>query len=76
MKLPSSPTGESTSRSPTHLPSTREYTYIGHDHPRELPLKVGIVNARFEDDTEHYAVDHNVRSWTEWNSIRPRATDT
>ncbi|KAI0258111.1 hypothetical protein BC834DRAFT_121530 [Gloeopeniophorella convolvens] len=52
-------------------PPTREYTYIGRDHPRELPLKVGTVNAVFENDTEHYAVDHTVRSWTEWNTIRP-----
>ncbi|KAI0060026.1 hypothetical protein BV25DRAFT_1808181, partial [Artomyces pyxidatus] len=44
--------------------------YIGHDHPRELPLKVRTVNAVYTDDTEHYPID-GVKAWAEWNAIRP-----
>ncbi|ETW74628.1 hypothetical protein HETIRDRAFT_144814 [Heterobasidion irregulare TC 32-1] len=51
----------------------RSYTYLGHDHPRELPLgPVRTVNMAFHDDPEHFPLS-GVQAWAEWNAIRPPA---
>ncbi|KAK7434066.1 hypothetical protein VKT23_020392 [Stygiomarasmius scandens] len=51
-------------------PSRRSYTYVGHDHPRELPLKLRTVNLALADDPEHYGLE-GARAVAEWNALHP-----
>ena len=47
--------------------------YLGHDHPRELPIgNLRTVNMAFRDDPEHFAFS-GMQAWAEWNAIRPPA---
>ncbi|KAL6702402.1 hypothetical protein ACN47E_002195 [Coniothyrium glycines] len=48
----------------------REYTYLSGDRPRELPIKVRTIQAVFQDDPSHYALE-GIPAWAEWNAIRP-----
>ncbi|KAI0060048.1 hypothetical protein BV25DRAFT_1808320 [Artomyces pyxidatus] len=54
----------------THAPLTFPLAYIGHDHPRELQIKLDTVNAIYSDDDEHYALE-GVQAMAEWATIRP-----
>ncbi|KAI0258110.1 hypothetical protein BC834DRAFT_791679, partial [Gloeopeniophorella convolvens] len=51
-------------------PAERHHTYLGHDHPRELPIKLRTVNMEFHDDIDHYPID-GVESAAQWNAIKP-----
>ncbi|KAG2038462.1 hypothetical protein BDR03DRAFT_1009911 [Suillus americanus] len=51
---------------PTSL-DDRKYTYIGEDHPTELPLRLDTVALKF-NNTEHYGTS-DVTSWAEWKSL-------
>ncbi|KAF2797054.1 hypothetical protein K505DRAFT_236403 [Melanomma pulvis-pyrius CBS 109.77] len=49
---------------------TRDYTYLGGDRPRELPLKVRTIQAAFHDDASHYGMQ-GVPAWAEWSAMSP-----
>ncbi|KAF5364784.1 hypothetical protein D9758_009352 [Tetrapyrgos nigripes] len=51
-------------------PSSRSYSYIGHDHPREAPIKLRTVNLALSDDLEHYFLEGR-RAVAEWNALHP-----
>ncbi|KAG2038443.1 hypothetical protein BDR03DRAFT_862003, partial [Suillus americanus] len=51
---------------PTSL-DDRQYTYIGEDHPTELPLRLDTVALKF-NNSEHYGTS-DVTSWAEWKSL-------
>ncbi|KAJ4356721.1 uncharacterized protein N0V89_004757 [Didymosphaeria variabile] len=44
--------------------------YLEGDRPRELPIKVRTIQAVFQDDPSHYAME-GIPAWAEWNAIRP-----
>ncbi|KAG2035912.1 hypothetical protein BDR03DRAFT_983376 [Suillus americanus] len=45
----------------------RQYTYIGDDHPIELPLDLEIVALTFED-SKYYSTS-GLTAWSEWNLL-------
>ncbi|KAG1866876.1 hypothetical protein F4604DRAFT_2022646 [Suillus subluteus] len=45
----------------------RQYTYIGDDHPIELPLNLEIVALTFED-SKYYSTSR-LTAWSEWNLL-------
>ncbi|OJA16844.1 hypothetical protein AZE42_03620 [Rhizopogon vesiculosus] len=45
----------------------RQYTYIGEDHPTELPLRLDTVALTF-NSSEHYSTS-GIMAWSEWNSL-------
>ncbi|OAX31900.1 hypothetical protein K503DRAFT_794868 [Rhizopogon vinicolor AM-OR11-026] len=45
----------------------RQYTYIGDDHPTELPLRLDTVALTF-NNSEHYSIS-GLMAWSEWNSL-------
>ncbi|KAF1953772.1 hypothetical protein CC80DRAFT_527155, partial [Byssothecium circinans] len=49
---------------------TRKYTYLTGDRPRELPLKVRMIQAAFHNDPSHDEVE-GMSAWAEWNAISP-----
>ncbi|KAK7435795.1 hypothetical protein VKT23_019493 [Stygiomarasmius scandens] len=51
-------------------PSTRSYSYLQNDHPRELPLNLRPVNLVFADDPDHYGME-GARAVSEWNALHP-----
>ncbi|THU98606.1 hypothetical protein K435DRAFT_964835 [Dendrothele bispora CBS 962.96] len=51
-------------------PSRKSYSYIGHDHPREAPVKLRTVNLALSDDPDHYGLE-GVRAVAEWNALHP-----
>ncbi|KAF5347180.1 hypothetical protein D9758_011054 [Tetrapyrgos nigripes] len=51
-------------------PSSRSYTYIGDDHPREAPIKLRLASLALSDDPEHYFLEGN-QAVAEWNALHP-----
>ncbi|KAG0700226.1 hypothetical protein DFH29DRAFT_807883 [Suillus ampliporus] len=45
----------------------RQYTYIGEDHPTELPLRLDTVALTF-NSSEYYGTS-GITAWSEWNSL-------
>jgi len=45
----------------------RHYSYVGDDHPRELPIDLDTVAMTF-GDSEHYNIT-GIWTWLEWQSI-------
>ncbi|KAG1876362.1 hypothetical protein F4604DRAFT_1892288 [Suillus subluteus] len=45
----------------------RQYTYIGEDHPTELPLRLDTVALTF-NSSEHYGISDDM-AWSDWKSL-------
>ncbi|OJA11477.1 hypothetical protein AZE42_09965 [Rhizopogon vesiculosus] len=45
----------------------RHYTYIGEDHPTELPLRLDTIALTF-NSSEHYGTS-DFHAWSEWSSL-------
>ncbi|KIM89628.1 hypothetical protein PILCRDRAFT_1964 [Piloderma croceum F 1598] len=47
-----------------------QYSYIGDDHPTELPLRLDNVAMKFEDMAQgnHYSIS-GVYAWLDWHSL-------
>ncbi|KAG1823583.1 uncharacterized protein BJ212DRAFT_692995 [Suillus subaureus] len=44
-----------------------QYTYIGEDHPTELPLRLDTVALTF-NGLEHYGTS-DIMAWSDWKSL-------
>ncbi|KAG1823594.1 uncharacterized protein BJ212DRAFT_1262039 [Suillus subaureus] len=44
-----------------------QYTYIGEDHPTELPLRLDTVALTF-NSSEHYGTS-DIMAWSDWKSL-------
>jgi hypothetical protein len=69
------PPTKSHSESQSHFHPSKYFTeiltaYIGHDHPREAPIKLRTVNLALSDDLEHYFLEGR-QAVAEWNALHP-----